>query len=87
VQVEPSEEPVSLRAEQSSLYIEVGDKAGYLSVIGTFADGAYMWLTASTNTKFALTKTSVATVGANGLVIGIAPLIPGAGSTSLLPCS
>jgi hypothetical protein len=72
VQVEPSEELVSLRADPPSLDLEVGEKVGYLSIIGTFAEGVHMYLTASINTKFASTKTSVATVDAHGVVTAIA---------------
>ena len=79
VLVEPSEPPVSLRADPPALYLAVGEKVGYLSVIGTFTDGTYMYISQSTRNKYTSTATSVVTVDAHGIVTAV-----GLGSAKLV---
>jgi len=72
VDVERPDDPVTMRDEAPYTVLAVGEQTPIL-VSGIYSDGTKLLLTNSTKTAYSYNDTSVATVDAKGLIIGVAP--------------
>jgi hypothetical protein len=72
IDIEQSPHLLSLRAEPSSISMDVGDR-GSFSVIGQYADGSTTYLSRSTQMSVVLDRAGIVTVTADGLVTALRP--------------